>query len=71
MNGSPLLLDTNIVIPILNRETIFLQRIRDKLFYLPSIVLGELYYGARHSGKVNENLAKIEVLKRRFSLATE
>ena len=33
-------------------------------FLVPSIVLGELYAGARKSGRVNENLARIDAMIR-------
>ncbi len=55
------LIDTNIVIAIFAQETGVLQRLQQALFYfLPSIVLGELYYGARKSGRVEANVQRVE-----------
>ncbi|NJL54913.1 MAG: type II toxin-antitoxin system VapC family toxin [Spirulinaceae cyanobacterium RM2_2_10] len=53
------LLDTNIVIGLFADEAI----IKDNLaqaseIFIPSIVIGELCYGARKSGRFAENLAR-------------
>ncbi|MCB0197177.1 MAG: type II toxin-antitoxin system VapC family toxin [Anaerolineae bacterium] len=58
-----LLLDTNIVIAFFAQE----QDISDRMeaaeaFFIPSIVLGELYFGARKSGKPAQNLKLIDEL---------
>ena len=54
------LLDPNIVIAIFADEVMVQERRQnvDKVF-LPSPVIGELYYGARKSDRPTENLAKI------------
>ena len=57
------LLDTNIVIALFADEAI----IKDNLaqaseVFIPSIVMGELCYGARKSGRVEANLARIDEL---------
>lgn len=67
MNGKRILLDTNIVIPIMKQDTTLLQRIHGTGIYIPSIVLGELYYGAYHSGKITENLNKIATFRKRVA----
>jgi tRNA(fMet)-specific endonuclease VapC len=67
MNGKRVLLDTNIVIPIMNQDTTLLQRIHGTGIYIPSIVLGELYYGVYHSGKITENLNKIASFRKRVA----
>ena len=55
------LLDTNIVIALFARETAVQQRLAEASeVFVPSIVLGELYYGARKSTRVTENLARID-----------
>ncbi len=60
MNGK-WLLDTNIVIALFARETALEERLTAASEVLvPSIVLGELYYGAHKSGRVESNLARIE-----------
>ena len=58
-----LLLDTNIVIALFADEA----TIRDKLsqaneVFIPSIVIGELCYGARKSRQVEANLARVDEL---------
>lgn len=60
MNGE-YLPDTNIFIASMNEEEAILQRF-DAIgsVYLACIALGELYYGARNSGRVEENSAKVE-----------
>ena len=57
------LLDTNIVIAFFAQES----DISDKMqaadaFFIPSVVLGELYFGARKSGKPAQNLKRIDDL---------
>jgi tRNA(fMet)-specific endonuclease VapC len=59
------LLDTNIVIPILNQDTALLSKIAGLTLYIPSIVLGELYFGARRSSHFTANLARIETFRTR------
>ena len=55
------LLDTNIVIALFAREAAVQQRLAEASeVFVPSIVLGELYYGARKSTRVIENLARID-----------
>jgi tRNA(fMet)-specific endonuclease VapC len=57
------LLDTNIVIALFADEAI----VKDHLaqaneVFIPSIVIGELCYGAKKSGRVSANLAKVDEL---------
>jgi tRNA(fMet)-specific endonuclease VapC len=57
------LLDTNIIIALFAAETI----VKDNLAQasevsIPSIVIGELCYGARKSGRVEANLARVDEL---------
>lgn len=60
MNGS-LLLDTNIVIDLLANEGSVVDRFpRDMGFYIPSIVVGELYFGAYYSGRIESNPERID-----------
>ncbi len=59
MNGS-YLLDTNIVIALFAGEQSLLNHLSNAAeIYIPSIVIGELYYGARKSNQVEENLLRI------------
>jgi tRNA(fMet)-specific endonuclease VapC len=55
------LLDTNIIIGLFAGETSILDNLAqaDEVF-IPSIALGELYYGARKSKRLQENLERIE-----------
>jgi tRNA(fMet)-specific endonuclease VapC len=60
MNGR-FLLDTNIVIALFAGESSvqeYLERAEEVL--VPSVVLGELYFGARKSTRVEENLARVD-----------
>jgi tRNA(fMet)-specific endonuclease VapC len=57
------LLDTNIVIALFAGEVI----VKDNLtqaseVFIPSIVIGELCYGARKSRRVETNLARVDEL---------
>ncbi len=55
MNGR-LLLDTNMVVALFAGENLVQERLAqaDEVF-LSSTVLGELYYGAQRSGRIEEN----------------
>lgn len=57
------LLDTNIIIALFASEASVMQSLAqaDEVF-IPSIALGELYYGARKSRRFQENLGRIEAL---------
>jgi len=62
MNGR-YLLDTNVIVAFFAGE----GRVRDGLneadeVFLPSVAIGELCYGARKSGRSDENLARIDEL---------
>lgn len=60
MSGS-FLLDTNIVIALFGGDALVKKRVAtDSKFFIPCLVLGELYYGAQKSRRVNENMIKIK-----------
>ena len=60
MNGKGLL-DTNVVIASLDKEAIVLELLdRIEEIYVPSIVIGELYFGARKSQRVQENIQRLQ-----------
>jgi tRNA(fMet)-specific endonuclease VapC len=60
VNGS-YLLDTNIVVALIAGDTAVVQHAeRASRVYLPSIVIGELFYGAYRSGRVTENVDRLE-----------
>jgi len=62
MSGS-FLLDTNIVVALFAHDAAALANLAsaDEV-YLPSIVAGELFYGAYNSTQTTQNLARIEAL---------
>jgi len=54
------LLDTNIVIALFQGEQPVLDKLNQiKSVFTPSIVVGELYFGAFKSSKIKENVARI------------
>jgi tRNA(fMet)-specific endonuclease VapC len=59
MNGK-LLLDTNIVIALFSNEEQVIKELKHApAIYIPSIVLGELYFGANKATQTEANLEKI------------
>src|SRR5947208_15783404 len=55
------LLDTNIVIALFANDTAVRQSMSEATeVFVPSIVLGELYYGARKSSQVHQNINRLE-----------
>lgn len=70
MNGE-FLLDTNIIIALFASDKKVLQNLTvAKNIYLPSIALGELYFGARKSQRINENIARIDELAKQANILT-
>jgi tRNA(fMet)-specific endonuclease VapC len=63
MNGS-CLLDTSIVIGLLGNDASIVRKIKSfkRSIYIPSIVLGELFYGVERSTKKEENRERVESL---------
>ena len=60
MNGDKYLLDTNIIIGLFADEvTIKMHLAQAEEIFIPTIAVGELYYGAHKSQRVKENLARI------------
>ena len=56
------LLDTNIVIALFANDRLVVEQIEDaEEVFIPSIVIGELYYGARKSGHARENVARVDL----------
>ncbi|MGL5192193.1 MAG: type II toxin-antitoxin system VapC family toxin [Chroococcales cyanobacterium] len=57
------LLDTNIIIALFAEEALVKTNLgQASTVFIPSITLGELYYGARKSGRTQANLSKIDEL---------
>lgn len=65
-NGS-FLLDTDIVIGLLEKDPGVIRHLTSsaKEIVVPSIVIGELCYGARKSGRVEANLARVDDFARK------
>jgi tRNA(fMet)-specific endonuclease VapC len=60
MNGK-FLLDTNIVIALFANELAVIERLKNaEEIFIPSVVIGELYYGAQKSQLSSENLIRID-----------
>ena len=62
MNGKNYLIDTNIVIGLFASEPSIIVRIKSQsgVILVPSIVIGELFYGAEQSSKKESNRKRIE-----------
>lgn len=59
MNGKHLL-DTNIIIALFkNDENVCKQLASSAETFVPSIAIGELYYGAQHSGNVDKHMDEV------------
>ena len=70
MNGE-FLLDTNIIIALFASDKKVLQNLTVATnIYLPSIAVGELYFGARKSQRINENIARIDELAKQANILT-
>lgn len=62
-------LDTNVVIALLKGEPhVQVAAAEASSIWLPFIVLGELHFGARTSGRPQENISRIENLASRFGI---
>lgn len=60
MSGS-YLLDANIVIALFASDTAVTERLSHAAeVFIPSIVIGELFYGARKSSRITENATRID-----------
>ena len=60
MNGR-YLLDTNIVIALFANDENIVEQIRGAgEVFIPSIVIGELYYGAQRSGRIEANMERVD-----------
>ena len=55
------LLDTNIIIALFAQDAGVLQQLQQAIsVFLPCIALGELYYGARKSGRAAANVQRVD-----------
>jgi len=62
MSGKRIILDSNIVIALFGKEESVLTKLEEHIVYIPSIVLGELYYGSYKSDKKEKNIIQIDEL---------
>jgi tRNA(fMet)-specific endonuclease VapC len=69
MDGKIYLLDTNIIIAFFSNEQYVVEKFSTaKDIIIPSIVLGELFYGAEKSGKKEQNMLKLEAFTQSSSI---
>jgi tRNA(fMet)-specific endonuclease VapC len=62
------LLDTNAIIAMMNGKVEITPLLKDATIYLPIISIGELYFGVQNSGRVEENLARVEETRKSYSI---
>ena len=61
MNGEDYLLDTNIIVPFLNGDPEIIKKFRQlSVIKIPFVVLGELYFGAYKSAKIEKNISNLK-----------
>lgn len=69
LDSRSFILDTNVIIAIRKHDRSVTQRITPEMkLYLPSIVLGELFFGAHHSDHVHQNLQDVKSLMRIYAI---
>ncbi|MCC6515919.1 MAG: type II toxin-antitoxin system VapC family toxin [Chitinophagales bacterium] len=68
MSGSSLILDTCFIIDVFSNKVNTKKYQKNKLIYIPSIVIGELFYGANLSKLPLKNIAKINDFISNFSI---
>ena len=68
MNGSEVMLDTNIVSAAIDQESGVLSSLVGVSAIVPTIVLGELYYGVYASSRIESNLQRMETLLAGFEI---
>lgn len=60
-----LLLDTNALVAMIGGDPPVVALVQDaEAVYVPAIVLGELYFGAFHSSRRTENIARVDAIAR-------
>jgi tRNA(fMet)-specific endonuclease VapC len=69
MTGNKILLDTNIISALLKGEPVIADKI-DKAgeVFIPAIVIGELYYGALYSSRIQKNISSIQLLTNSYKV---
>ncbi|MGA7876852.1 MAG: PIN domain-containing protein [Desulfoferrobacter sp.] len=68
MNGR-FLIDTNMVIALFRNDPVVLRHFTTQIeVFTPAIVLGEVYYGAYKSLRVEENISRIDLFASRAAV---
>ena len=63
MSGE-VLLDTNIVIALFSQDKKIIEELgKTETVFVPSIVMGELYYGAFNSAKAEQNIKQLDAFR--------
>ncbi|HLX56702.1 MAG TPA: PIN domain-containing protein [Ktedonobacteraceae bacterium] len=63
------LLDSSVLILSIKHDTNILQRLSEAAsLFVPTVALGELYYGAEHSSNVEKGLTDVDTLAQRLSV---
>lgn len=69
MSGKRLLLDTNIIIRLFGNDAGIINKVKQgNDLFIPSIVIGELFYGAEQSQRREENIRKVESFSKQCSV---
>ncbi|MGN6437754.1 MAG: type II toxin-antitoxin system VapC family toxin [Agriterribacter sp.] len=69
MTGNKVLLDTNIISEWLKGDSIIADKIdRAEELFIPAIVIGEMFYGARYSKQVEKNIETIVSIAERYQV---
>lgn len=69
MIGNKFLLDTNIITAWLKGDASIADKIdKAKEIYIPTIVIGELYYGALYSTQIEKNIKKIKSVTDNYNI---
>lgn len=69
MSGKKLLLDTSIIIGLFANDAVIVGNLNEENeLFIPSIVIGELFYGAELSQRRENNIHKIESFSKSCSI---
>ncbi len=69
MSGKKLLLDTNIIIRLFANDPLIVRKFKeDNELFVPTIVIGELFFGAEKSQRREDNIRKIESFSKSCSV---
>lgn len=64
-----ILLDSNLVVAFFNGDAEVARRMNEAdALFISTIVLGELYFGARKSAKISANVQRVDTFARRYAI---